>query len=134
MNHIAFITGPADFLNLYSFLQEHRMQDDTIAIVLFGTAHNVSKDLKEATQKLSRPLDNASFYFLDSDDESLDGLLSLREEVSIAGSVLTNLFITHVFGVYENLILDTFAYERLILIENGLATYHPPIGRDPRLR
>ena len=64
MNHIAFITGPADFLNLYSFLQQHRMQDDTIAIVLFGTAHNVSKDLKEATQKLSRPLDNASFYFL----------------------------------------------------------------------
>ena len=133
MIHIAFITGPADFLNLYSYLQHNKLEREKISIVLFGTGRNVSEDLKIVTRNLSRLLDNASYYFQDS-DEGVDGLYSLRQEMGFTGKLATNLFITHVFGAFENLVLDTFVYDRLILIENGLATYYPPIARDPSLK
>jgi hypothetical protein len=133
MKHIAFITGPADFLNLYSYLQHYKMEREAVAIVLYGTARNISEGLKVATAKLSGSLDNSSYYFQDA-DEGIDGLCSLKLKIGLIEKGLKSLFMTHVFGKYENLVLDTFSYDRLILIENGLATYYPPTGRDPRLK
>jgi hypothetical protein len=134
MKHIAFITGSADFLNLYSYLQHHGIVDDSIGVVLFGNARNIPEDLKRATKKLTDRLPHGSFYFLDS-DQGVEGVSTLKEQIAAypRSASPTNLFITHVFGRFENLILDTFDYEKLILVENGLATYFPPTGRDPQL-
>jgi hypothetical protein len=133
MKHIAFITGPADFLNLYSYLQHHEITSDSIAVVLFGNSRNISEGLKSTTRELTGHLTDASFHYLDQDDGA-DGIYSLRSEVFPTQASPVNLFITHIFGKFVNQLLDIFEFERLILVENGLATYYPPVGRDPRLK
>ena len=133
MNHLAFITGPADFLNFYSYLRHHKIEGENIGVVLFGNARNISEDLKVITCNLSGALENASYYFQDS-DEGIDGLSYLMLKLGLRRKTVKSLFITHVFGEYENLVIDMFSFDRLILIENGLATYYPPIQRDPRLK
>jgi len=132
MKHFAFITGTADFLNLYSYLIHRALTADPIAVVLFGNSRNISEDLTEATRHLVEVLPDASFDFLDL-DLGEEGLQAIKDARCPESSRVGLLLITHVFGKFETIIMDAFDHEELVLVENGLATYFPPVGRDPQL-
>lgn len=132
MRHMAFITGTADFLNLYSYLLDRKLLEEPLTVVLFGNSRNVSSELLATARRLTEILPAAAFDYLDLDQEG--GIESIVAKHLAADARVEKLLITHLFGAKENQILDVINRDKLVLIENGLATYLPPLGRDPRFQ
>ena len=126
---IGFVTGPADFVNLFAFLTETGRRNEPLDLFVFGLKKHMPNSLVETTKLMFESKLNGSFEFLDLSD----GTHVIREHPNTKKDYRT-LFLTHAFGSSELEIVNSFSHEEAVLIENGIATYHPPFSRDKDLR
>ena len=131
MRSIAFVTGTGDLLNLYMYL-DHCTFDSSekqLYIVLLGNKKNITQRHLSACQDFAiQHFMNSGFVYIESDAK--DYLLHVFNyfQLSIT-SAFEELFLFHVFGSIEFKIASILNAKKVILLENGIATYDPPKGR-----
>lgn len=121
---IAFLSGMSDLMLLYFYLKEYRvtpMSFKETVVYIYGTRKNICDEMLVTARSLFPEIPCNILY---CEKNNLSEVLEAFEDLHCS-----TLYMSHVLGRFENMILDKIKRDKLILIENGIATYFPPSAR-----
>ena len=129
MKRLFLISGAYDLINCL-LLIENTKEIYANHLILYSTG-NIPEKLENLTRSISERLDCfLSYDFVSKDslsnEEFQDALCGLIEEKDFIHS--DELVIWRLFGKLETNIIRFISPRHLIIVENGLATYYPPVN------
>ena len=133
MKRLILVSGGYDLLNALSYIRSDVAPLCKSTIVLLYSVGNVPHSLRESVQAMcaqSTEIDDFSYKKIASNNRS--------DRLSFANALKktflnddVELLTFRIFGKLEKELIKTIDPSRLVLVENGIATYLPPVSRMP---